>query len=202
MMSKTHISIGTACALFVAFNHPSPGNACLAIAGGAVGGILPDIDIVNNDKTGDAILGQVLATIIVIISFFIDKIFSFNAYSTFGNNKYLLYLGIFLFVVLYLYGMISEHRGFTHSVFALVSYSISILIIFIPILPFFMVGYFSHLLVDLLNKRGIQLFYPLKNKICLGLCYADKTANHLLMLLGMILTILLFVAINTKLYFG
>lgn len=198
MMSKTHISIGTACALFVAFNHPSPGNACMAIAGGAVGGVLPDIDIVNNDKTGDAILGQVIAAIIVVISFFIDKIFDFNAYSTFGNNKYLLYLGIFLFAALYLYGLTREHRGFTHSVFALVLYSFSILIIFNPLFPFFMVGYFSHLVVDLLNKRGIQLFYPLKNKICLGLCYADKTANQLLMVLGMILSTLLFFAINIK----
>lgn len=158
MMSKTHISIGTACALFVAFNHPSPGNACMAIAGGAVGGVLPDIDIVNNDKTGDAILGQVIATIIVVISFFIDKIFNFNAYSTFGNNKYLLYLGIFLFVALYLYGLSREHRGFTHLVFALVLYSFSILIIFNPLFPFFMVGYFSHLVVDLLNKRESNYF--------------------------------------------
>lgn len=46
------------------------------------------------------------------------------------------------------------------------------------------VAYFSHLVLDVLNKKKIPLFYPLKFGICLKLCYANKKANKVLMYVG------------------
>ena len=41
-----------------------------------------------------------------------------------------------------------------------------------PLVPFFAVGYGSHLVLDVTNKQPIRLLYPLKLKASLGLCTA------------------------------
>ena len=96
-------------------------------------------------------------------------------------------------IALYIFGTKKNHRKFTHSLLALIIYSIPIALIYEPILEYFMIGYFSHLLIDLLNKRGIQLLFPLKFKFCFKLCYADGLGNKLLMVLGLVVTILLLI---------
>ena len=190
MLDKWHYITGTSCALLV--SSPSPAYACLALAGGALGGVMPDVDIIKKDKTGDAIQGQIITAIIVVLTFVIDKLFNYGAYQSLGKEKYLL-VGVILLIALYIFGTKKNHREFTHSLLALIIYSIPITLIYEPILEYFMMGYFSHLLIDLLNKRGIQLLFPLKFKFCFKLCYADKLGNKLLMVLGGVVTILLLI---------
>ncbi|MFP4522943.1 MAG: metal-dependent hydrolase [Candidatus Nanoarchaeia archaeon] len=63
-------------------------------------------------------------------------------------------------------GLFSKHRGFFHSVFPLI-------IVYILLLSFvnkwlaisFALGFISHILLDMLTKKGIRL-YPFKKKIC------------------------------------
>lgn len=190
MMSKTHIAIGTSCALLVSIANPSPANACLAFAGGALGGVMPDVDVISKDKTGDAMQGQIITVLIVAFTIIIDRLFNYGAYQLLGREKNIL-LGAIILIALYVFGVTRVHRGFTHSILSLIIYSIPITLIYEPILKYFMIGYFSHLLIDLFNKRGIQLFFPLKFKLCLDLCYADGLGNKLLMVLGLIATIIL-----------
>jgi inner membrane protein len=80
-----------------------------------------------------------------------------------------------------------KHRGFTHSLFALLvlagilllithSYVISILLLS---------AYFSHLAIDMFNKTGLQLFFPVKNRFALYLVKSDNVvANFLLNVTG------------------
>ncbi len=51
-----------------------------------------------------------------------------------------------------------------------------------------MVGYFSHIVLDLFNKKKVQLFYPFKSGFCFGICYANKTMNKGLMYLGVVVS--------------
>ena len=191
MMSKTHITAGTTFALLIA--EPTPAGACLALAGGALGGIMPDVDIIANDSTGDALQGEIIATIVIIMSFVCDMIFKFNAFYFIERPRYYLLFGIILFISLYAFGVTKDHRGFTHSLVALIIYSMPIVAIYELLTQYFMMGFFSHLFIDLFNKRGIQLFFPLKKRFCFGLYYADKLANKVIMIVGLVATVVLLI---------
>ena len=41
----------------------------------------------------------------------------------------------------------------------------------------FAIAFASHVLLDMMNKRSVRLFYPAKKGICLGWFYADRLAN-------------------------
>ena len=51
----------------------------------------------------------------------------------------------------------------------------------------FLVGYSSHLLLDLCNKKGIRICYPLKTTLCLKLCGSNGTCNQALYLLAILM---------------
>ena len=63
-------------------------------------------------------------------------------------------------------GRYLSHRGFTHSLIGFMSFSVLLLApvyyfeINIKYSYFFMVGYASHLIADMMNVSGIPLFWP------------------------------------------
>lgn len=44
----------------------------------------------------------------------------------------------------------------------------------------FVIGYLSHLVIDLLNNKGEQLFYPLPNRYCVELVPVSGKVNDVL----------------------
>lgn len=64
-----------------------------------------------------------------------------------------------------------------HSFTALVILTIIVDFIFHDATLPFAIGMLSHILLDLLNMKKVQLFYPLKNKFGLKLCSANGTVN-------------------------
>jgi inner membrane protein len=57
--------------------------------------------------------------------------------------------------------------------------------------PYFAIGFATHLLLDLLNRKGEQLLYPLKNTYCLGVCSSSGVVNDILFAFGLVATIFL-----------
>lgn len=188
MMSKTHITIGAAAALMGTVL-ATPEDMAIAAIGGVVGGIVADNDILDNDFLGDALLGQLLAAGITGAILIIDVLTNGGIVHSMLASKVRLILGIVIFAILYFIGMSQPHRGFTHSILALILYSIAVGIMYEPLMIPFALGYTSHLMIDLLNKRGMRLLFPLKLTICLHLCYANKTANKVLMIAGIIFSL-------------
>lgn len=88
-------------------------------------------------------------------------------------------------------GLFSSYRQFTHSLVATFLFSVAIALIYTPVAKYFFVGYLSHLLIDLLNHKGIQLFFPSSKTMCLSLFYADDIENTILMYAGLICTIVM-----------
>ena len=43
----------------------------------------------------------------------------------------------------------------------------------------FAAAFASHVLLDMMNKRSVRLFYPAKKGLCLGWCYSDRMANKM-----------------------
>ncbi len=187
MMSRTHLAVGIAVSLALL---PEQGlyPCALAVAGGALGGVTPDIDILNDDYKHDALIGQIIAYGISIAVFLVNYI---SGHNLIGD----LAVGGILYAVLLIIGFKSKHRMFTHSILAMFLYSAAIEILTPKLGYSFLIGYFSHLIIDLLNKKGIQILFPLKFKPCLHICYASKTGNKILMWVGVIASIL-FLAVN------
>ena len=108
-----------------------------------------------------------------------------------SRSRPLQLLGVMWYLVLCWLGYRSSHRTFTHSVTAMLLFSLAVWLVYPPLLPGFVAAYASHLVLDLLNKKGMRILYPLPVSPSLGLCYAGGTVNKLLYRLGSIAAVLL-----------
>ena len=187
MMSKTHISIGIATAFWV-MQPNSLSEFAMAAIGGSIGGIVADIDvdIKRNEKSIDALYGQLIAIGISIIAVVLDYFFGGTIINSYLNGNAKSIVATIVFLIFMLIGKNSKHRDKTHSILAAVLTSSCVLIInqYIGISYFF--AFCSHLIIDLLNKKPILLFYPLKKGLCFKLCYADGLGNRIFMWLGVL----------------
>ena len=184
MMSKTHLAVGIATSLAVIRPQTIQGCA-ITVIGGAVGGVLADNDILDNDYQADALIGQLLAFGITAIVIVLDYFFQLGICSSIYTHPLLPIIGGIGFVILYIIGFLSEHRTFTHSFLALILYTLTAWLIYKPIALAVSVAYLSHILLGVLNKRKVPVLYPLEFGICLKLCYANKTANKAFMYVGL-----------------
>ena len=193
MMSRTHLTVGIATSLLVM--HPqTPKEICLAVAGGALGGVVPDIDILDNDYKFDCLIGQILGYGSVAAVLFLDRLFGYGIMdSIMSKSLFRIIPGLVVFAALNIFGFFQEHRGFTHSILAFLLFAGSVFLIYDEFLIPFSLGFASHIALDLLNKKGLQLFYPLDFGICFYLCYADEGTNNVFMYAGLIASVLLLI---------
>lgn len=191
MMGKTHVAIGMATAMVVM--QPSNFSECIvAISGGVLGGVVADVDILNNDYKHDALIGQILAVIISGILLTIDYFMKYGICESVNTrNKNIVIAGLIFYLLLYVIGFISAHRTFTHSFLAMVLFSIAILMICPKISLPYSIGYLSHLVLDSFNKKKVPFLYPIGDGFCLKLFYAGKIADKIFMWLGFVCTIVL-----------
>ena len=189
MMGKTHVAVGVALSLAV-FQPDSAEKMLLAIAGGAIGGIICDIDCLDNDNTGDAIVGQGVALGLTLAMLVFDKILHTNILNTIlATNKIMLGVGSVLFGITFLKGFMSDHRTFSHSFLAMGLFCIAWFFICAEIIPYFIVGFISHLFLDVLNKKKVKILYPFDFGICFYLFYANGVANQIFMWGGLAVSI-------------
>ena len=183
MMGKTHIAVGIAASVLVM--QPRSFEECiLSVVGGSVGGILADMDILDNGSH-ETLSTQLLAFGMSAALLAADYFFKLGVCAGILRNGTMFpTIGALLFAMLYFAGILTPHRGFTHSLAGMISYSAAVTLIYPPLVPAFAVGYASHLMLDLLNKKKMPIFYPLKRGFCLKLCYADGIVNKLFLLAG------------------
>lgn len=64
-----------------------------------------------------------------------------------------------------------RHRGFTHSVIAtgIIALLLYLLVPFKSVVIGLVIGYFSHIVADMLTPSGVQLLWPKRKKYRLGL---------------------------------
>lgn len=191
-MSKTHISVGIASSLGLALVFPNTPQIILAsVVFGAMGGTTPDVDILDDDYKHDALIGQLIPLVLCVLMLGLDWLLHYEILSSIINHKTLAIIGLVGYLILYIIGYNADHREFTHSLLSLLLFSIAVGFIYFPALPFYAIGYFSHLAIDLLNKKGIQLFFPFEPEPCLKLIYASGIGNTVIMIIGIIASIIL-----------
>ena len=191
MMSKTHIAVGVTAALAIAHTG-SPESCVAAIVGGSIGGIIADCDITPSRAHKDALTGRLIVLGVTAVSLLADRCAHAGLCDYLVEHLGLtLITGVFLFAVLTFLGGHTEHRTFTHSLVGMGLFCAAIYLVCEPLLPYFSIGYASHLALDITNKQGIHLFWPLGLEASLGLCTAKGIANTVVMALGYVAAALL-----------
>lgn len=180
MLGNTHIALGIASSL-VLTQPKTASEIIVAIAGGAIGGWIVDIDCKDQKIDRETIYDSIISALFIGTLIVLDYAVGNGMCQYVFDNLGIPILGATLgFIALLIVGHSSAHRAFTHSIVGLTLFAVSVHIVCLPLAMPFSIGYASHLCADFFNRRGMQLFFPLKWKVCLNLCYSNKTANKML----------------------
>ena len=200
MEKKTHVTCGNLVALSLIQPTSIP-SVVITIGSATLGSLLPDVDL--KDSTSDKLFDRLMTALItiVIMGVIIRYFFNINLYAEIKkyNNVFNYLISICLFITMSYLGSKTSHRSFTHSILGLIIYSSILSYSFNNdiVIPFF-ISHLSHIVLDLLNKKGIALFYPLKYRFSLKLCETNGKVNKLLFTIFSILTIIILIIIITN----
>lgn len=181
MLGKTHMAVGIAATLAV--TRPDTITGILtAVSMGAVGSLISDLDVDSSIANKKANQIMPLLLVIIILAVIIDVVFHVGLASKIWNNSSILkmIIGIAGFINICLFGKNQPHRSFMHSFLALAALDISLSFVYAPLVPYFTVGFLSHLAIDLLNKKKLKLLYPKKDGFSLKLCSSSGIVNRIL----------------------
>ena len=186
MLAGTHLTIGLASALAIC----DPRNidqAAPVIIGAAVGSIICDMDSKDTSRIRDALYGRVIGAAVVGITVIwnaVQKGVFWETLMKIPLDRGL--IGIVLFALSAVFAKKSGHRGYSHSLAALIIYAFALYMIDARFVLPFEIGFVSHILLDLTNKTPIRIFFPVKRGFCFNWFYANRAANAVCMGLGII----------------
>ena len=179
MLGPTHVAVGVASALVLTHPATIPG-VMIAAAGGAAGGWISDIDC-REPKLHDVIADTVKAVVVCAAALAVDDWIGNGlcAYlrASWGTESV---MGLIGFLACCLFGITTNHRSFTHSVLGIFLMIKTVSMFCQPLAFPFGIGLVSHILLDLTNHKGIQLFWPLNKRFCLDLFDADGMVNAII----------------------
>ncbi len=190
MLSKTHLAWGITASLLV-LQPRTPKDLAAAVIGGALGGSIPDIDNMKSRTNIDSIITQGTALLIAGGAVVLDWQYHLGILRYLMNHPESAVTGAVFYLIFAIAGFYSPHRGFTHSILAMALFTAAAGMIYPGAAEAYMLGYVSHLVLDLLNRKPLKLFFPLKKGICLKLCYSNRLANKLFFWSGCILSVIL-----------
>lgn len=211
MQSNTHLAVGACLGLTLTLAAPTE-ITVLGLCATSIGAIIPDIDIdgTGKKKTKYIIMGisATLALVPVLVGlvcmpeiFVCLKRTSFMSLTSIIAAKstiswsYIAFListimGFALFIGLCAFSNKTDHRTFSHSLMGTALFTFSIVLINPMVAGFFLVGYLSHIGLDLLNYRPLKLLYPKKRGFSFRLCYSKSSFSLNLLIFSVIILII------------
>jgi inner membrane protein len=189
MLGRTHFFVGMAAALITL----RPESLPVVVAGtgaAAIGGVISDIDSGTSTAHKEADKIVMAATLALGAVIIIEYNFHIGIYRRLlaDSNIYRIITGSAAFLLLCVFGMRQPHRSFMHSLLALFLFSSCVGIIFPEVAPYFAIGYASHLIIDLLNRKREKILWPMKKGYSFNLCSSKGYVNKLMMAAGMFIS--------------
>ena len=184
MLAKTHLAVGYASALLI--TQPSTARELVLCLGfSTIGSLISDIDATTSESKKE--LSKVIAAVVTgtFAIFAGDYFLNTDIISRFNSNENLMKLifGFFILLTICIFGERQPHRTFMHSIPGL-AITTGCFSFFLPqAAEYIAISMASHILIDLLNKKKVRIFYPKKKpRIGLGICYSDGLVNSVLFL--------------------
>ena len=185
------MGVGVATAL--ALLRPTTPAGCVAtVMVASLGSVICDVDVRPSEKAKDAFRWRMVALVLTCCLL---------AYDHYLGGPVCAYIiqhlgrevvsGLAGMVATTVAAALAPHRTFSHSLVALALWSGSMRLLCDPLAAPFCVGIATHLALDLTNRKGVRLFWPLKTDVALGIWKADGLANSLLSLLGLVASVAL-----------
>lgn len=194
MLKKTHVAVGTTAALAVIKPDTMPLIATITISS-AIASLVPDADTENGTAHKYAVSLVVCYIIAIMGVIVLDHMMEGALISKFlaENNTRMIkvLIGITLTVISFIIGFL-KHRWYTHSFVAAIVFSIGLFLIFpnYTLALAFLIGYVSHIIIDLPNYKGCSVLWPLNKEFCLKICKSDGIINWILFFVFTITTIM------------
>ena len=177
MLAKAHITIGMAAAVTVMMPESVP-EALPVITGASLGCLICDLDCENKREKTDSSRWRIAMAAVAAAALIEDHLLGAGMWKSIGDNgAYTWFFGLAGFAVICTFASISSHRGFAHSLPALVLEAASLWLIFPMTVKPFVIAFVSHQILDVMNKMPVRLLYPLKQGFSLKWFYADRLAN-------------------------
>ena len=177
MLAKAHIAVGMAAA-FSIVRPETVAEALPVITGGALGCLICDLDCENKSEKSDSSHWRIVMALVAAAALIEDHLLDAGMWRSLGQNgQYLWFAGIACFVITCVFAGGSGHRGFSHSLLAMAIETVCLWLIFPAVAVPFAIAFASHVLLDMMNKKSVRLFYPAKKGFCLKWFYADRLAN-------------------------
>lgn len=181
MTGKTHLAVGvlTACAVTRPQSIPE---IVLCVGTAAVGALISDVDVTHSNAKNSLhqIIGMIVGAVVLMVA--INMIFDIDLYSRLDKSSsiYRMIVGVLIFIGICVFGERTPHRSFMHSIVGAAALSFAVSIISVELLPYFIVGFASHIVIDMLNSKKVRILFPLKGGIALGVCKSNGLVNKLL----------------------
>ena len=187
MTGRTHLAVGAAAAMLAA--GPAAGLTGLAVAaaGGAVGAVLPDLDVRDTAHPWRERLTRAGAAVLLVSTLVIDAATGAPlAREAASNELGRLAAGIVALGALACAARLSAHRSFSHSLLALAGFAAATWLVCPPLAPSVALGFATHLALDALTYRGLRLFWPFHQGFSARLCHTGGVVDACLLVGGLL----------------
>ena len=186
MTGKTHLAF--ALAVSCAGLRPATLGGCFgAVAGAALGSVICDIDRQPSGSRRSQQIISLTALGLAAAAFAADAATGRALInSIFVGAGALQVIGLGLFLTISLIGAATAHRSFMHSLTGLLMLGGTMYLAARPLGAPFMIAYGTHLALDLTNRRGLPLLFPLKKRWCMRLFRADGVVDRLIFIASLL----------------
>lgn len=178
MTGRTHLAVGSAAAMLAAGPVVGLTGLAIAAAGGAVGAVLPDLDVRDTAHPWRERLTRAGAAALLVGALVFDAVggaFLAREAAARGTGAFL--VGAIGLAALACAARLSAHRSFSHSLLALAGFAAATHLICPPLAPYVALGFATHLVLDALTYRGLRLFWPLAHGFSARLCKTGGVAD-------------------------
>ena len=188
---KTHVIVGAAAGLVAASalepGMASPAALACAAAGGALGGMLPDLDVRSTAHPLQERLARGGCAALLVAALALEAAASWPlARRAAEAGLEVVVAGAIALLALCCAARLSPHRGFSHSLAALAGFAAATWLVFPPLAPCVAAGMASHLALDVLGRRPVRLAWPARHGVCLGLCKTDGIVEACCLVAGLV----------------
>lgn len=204
MQGKTHLTVGVSSALLIMLPQ-SFTELAVGTAAAAVGSVICDIDqgkSVSHKYANYVIQYITLAIIIVNVLDFTGNGDFINLWKwILQQNVLASKIAVFVFLlIICIFGMNQPHRGFMHSVMSLMATGECVKFLLPMTYRYYCIAFISHIVLDLFNKKGIQILCPYPKKWCMKICSSKGKADKVIGNIGMVTMLIIVVAMVINLW--